>query len=173
VQYYNNYLKKTKKMNQTEEILTISGKEFKIILFSKEKVDFAVVPKFGDEEIREMVLDEWERKENGEWELEIPIILEQHLKFEVYPKELGEHNWKNAKKVCEDLGDRWRLPTREELHVMWLHRDYIGGFAAAYYWSSSEYNPDYAWNQYFGNGNQDYNFKAIAYYVRAVRALSI
>lgn len=65
MQYYNNYLKKTKKMNQTEEILTISGKEFKIILFSKEKVDFAVVPKFSDEEIRQMVLDEWERKINN------------------------------------------------------------------------------------------------------------
>jgi hypothetical protein len=55
--------KKTKKMNQTEEILTISGKEFKIILFSKEKVD-PIVPTFSDEEIREMVLDEWERKIN-------------------------------------------------------------------------------------------------------------
>lgn len=51
-------------MEKTEEILTIIGKEFKIILFSKEKVDFAVVPKFSDEEIREMVLDEWERKIN-------------------------------------------------------------------------------------------------------------
>jgi len=51
-------------MNQAEEILTISGKEFKIILFSKEKVDFDVVPTFSDEEIREMVLDEWERKIN-------------------------------------------------------------------------------------------------------------
>ena len=50
-------------MNQTEEILTISGKEFKIILFSKEKVD-PIVPTFSDEEIREMVLDEWERKIN-------------------------------------------------------------------------------------------------------------
>ena len=158
-------------MKKTEEILTISGKEFKIILFSKEKVDFAVVPKFGDEEIREMVLDEWERKENGEWELEIPIILEQHLKFEVYPEDLGEHNWEDAKKVCEDLGDGWRLPTREELHVMWLHRDYIGGFAAAYYWSSSEYNNILAWSQHFNNGYQNFYGKVTASYVRAVRVL--
>jgi hypothetical protein len=165
VQYYNNYLKKTKKMNQTEEILTISGKEFKIILFSNEKVDFAVVPKFGDEEIKNMVLEEWET--------EIPIILEQHLKFEAYPKDLGEHNWESAKKVCEDLGDGWRLPTREELHIMWLHRDYIGGFAAAYYWSSSEYSNYLAWHQYFYDGNQNNYYKANTYYVRAVRALSI
>lgn len=150
-------------MKKTEEILTISGKEFKIILYSKEKVDFAVVPKFGDIEIREMVLDEWERK--------IPIILEQHLEFEVYPKDLGEHNWENAKKVCKDLGDGWRLPTREELHVMWLHRDYIGGFAAADYWSSSEYNNNFAWFQAFTDGNQYYYTKYGTSYVRAVRAL--
>jgi len=152
-------------MNQTEEILTISGKEFKIILFSKERVDFAVVPKFGDEEIKEMVLDEWKR--------EIPIILEQHLKFEVYPNDLSKHNWEDAKKVCKDLGNGWRLPTREELHIMWLHRDYIGGFAAAYYWSSSEYNTSGAWSQLFSIGGQYYDGKNATYYVRAVRALSI
>jgi len=102
-----------------------------------------------------------------------PIILEQYLKFEVYPEDLGKHNWEAAKKVCEDLGDRWRLPTREELHLMWVHRDYIGGFAAAYYWSSSESGNNYAWYQSFNSGSQ-YNYgKNATLYVRAVRALSI
>ena len=103
-----------------------------------------------------------------------PIILEQHLKFEVYPKDLGEHNWENAKKVCEDLGDGWRLPTREELHLMWLNRESIGGFADAYYWSSSEGgNSGFAWGQVFGDGDQTYGNKLSPHYVRAVRALSI
>jgi hypothetical protein len=101
------------------------------------------------------------------------IILEQTLKFEVYPKDLGEHNWEDAKKVCEDLGDGWRLPTREELHVMWLHRDYIGGFAAAYYWSSSEFSSYYAWYQLFYDGYQANFFKDVTYYVRAVRDVTI
>lgn len=102
-----------------------------------------------------------------------PIILEQHLNFEVYPEDLGEHTWKNAKKVCEDLGDGWRLPTREELHLMWVNKDSIGGFAAAYYWSSSEYSNDNAWIQFFYNGGQ-YNYgKNYANYVRAVRDLTI
>ena len=100
-----------------------------------------------------------------------PIILEQTLKFEVYPEDLGEHNWKDAKKVCEDLGDGWRLPTREELHLMWLNKDSIGGFAAAYYWSSSEYNNNFVWNQNFYNGNQNLTNKYYTFYVRAVRAL--
>ena len=101
------------------------------------------------------------------------IILEQHLKFEVYPKDLGKHNWKDAKKVCADLGDGWRLPTREELHVMWLNKESIGGFAAAYYWSSSESTSYDAWSQDFYYGYQGSSFKKYASYVRAVRALSI
>jgi len=99
------------------------------------------------------------------------IILEQHLKFEVYPKDLGQHNWEDAKKVCDELGDGWRLPTREELHLMWLNKD--DSFAAAYCWSSSEYNNFSAWNQNFNNGNQNYDYKTNTYYVRAVRALNI
>ena len=98
-----------------------------------------------------------------------PIILKQTLKFEVYPKDLGEHNWEDAKKLCEDLGDGWRLPTREELHLMWVNRESIGGFAAAYYWSSSEYSDTNAWSQYFGNGFQYSYNKYNTYYVRAVR----
>lgn len=96
-------------------------------------------------------------------------VLEQHLKFEVYPKDLGQHNWEDAKKICEDLGDGWRLPTREELHVMWLNRESVGGFAAASYWSSSEANSFYAWPQVFDVGFQYYDDRSNTYYVRAVR----
>jgi hypothetical protein len=98
-----------------------------------------------------------------------PIILEQHLKFEVYPKDLGKHNWEDAKKVCEDLGDGWRLPTREELHLMWVNRESIGGFAAAYYWSSSEDGNGFAWYQYFASGSQSNYDENYTGYVRAVR----
>jgi len=102
-----------------------------------------------------------------------PIILEQHLKFEVYPKDLGQHNWEDAKKICEELGDGWRLPTKEELNLMWLNRESIGGFAAASYWSSSCYNNNIAWFQHFYNGLQNFDFKLTTNYVRAVRALTI
>lgn len=102
-----------------------------------------------------------------------PIILEQTLKFEVYPQDLGEHKWESAKKVCEELGDGWRLPTREELHLMWLNKDNIGGFAAAFYWSSSVYSNNLAWNQAFSDGNQFSYFKSTTNYVCAVRDLTI
>ena len=102
-----------------------------------------------------------------------PIILKQTLDFEVYPKDLGEHNWEDAKKLCEDLGDGWRLPTREELHLMWVNRESIGGFAAAYYWSSSEDNNGNAWDQHFYNGFQYSNYKIYTNYVRPVRNITI
>jgi len=102
-----------------------------------------------------------------------PIILKQTLEFEVYPKDLGQHNWEDAKKVCEDLGDGWRLPTREELHLMWLNRESIGGFAVAYYWSSSEFNDYGSWGQSFYDGYQGNYFKLTTNYVRAVRDLTI
>ena len=102
-----------------------------------------------------------------------PIILEQTLKFEVYPEDLGKYTWNYAKIVCGELGDGWRLPTREELHLMYLNKNKIGGFAAAFYWSSSVYSNNLAWNQAFSDGNQFSYFKSTTNYVCAVRALSI
>jgi hypothetical protein len=101
------------------------------------------------------------------------IILKQTLEFEVYPEDLGEHNWEDAKKVCEDLGDGWRLPTREELHLMWVNRRTVGDFANNYYWSYSEDSTNLAWGQDFYNGDQTSNYKNYTYYVRVVRVLSI
>ena len=81
--------------------------------------------------------------------------------------------WKDAKKECEKLGSGWRLPTKDELNILYQNKDKIGGFASASYWSSSEYVNDYeyaAWFHYFGNGNQYINLKGITFYVRAIRA---
>jgi hypothetical protein len=66
----------------------------------------------------------------------------------------------------------WRLPTKRELNLMYLV--YSTGNAANlngyYYWSSTEYDVDYAWRQLFTNGNQNYNVKYFSNVVRAVRA---
>ena len=102
-----------------------------------------------------------------------PIILEQTLKFEVYPEDLGKYTWNYAKIVCGELGDGWRLPTKEELNLMYLNKNEIGGFAAWYYWSSSESTSSLVWNQFFNYGNQYHSNKNYTYYVRAVRSLSI
>ena len=46
----------------------------------------------------------------------------------------------------------------------------VGGFASAYYWSSTEYNNHFAWEQNFGEGNQNFYNKNTTNRVRAVRA---
>jgi len=48
----------------------------------------------------------------------------------------------------------------------------VGGFSAGKYWSSSEYDANYAWYQYFTSGDQDYNPKSTTpfFYVRPVRS---
>jgi hypothetical protein len=64
----------------------------------------------------------------------------------------------------------WFLPSKGELNQMYLNKVVIGGFATRVYWSSSEYDADDAWYQFFDIGDQDYSYKAGAIYVRPVRA---
>jgi hypothetical protein len=66
----------------------------------------------------------------------------------------------------------WRIPTKRELNLMYV--DYTNGNGASlngnYYWSSTEFDYDYAWKQYFSNGLQDATNKIYTGNVRAVRA---
>ena len=81
----------------------------------------------------------------------------------------------------------WSLPSKNELNELCKYARNTGqavgaiircekgsirsGFAADYYWSSSEYDAYYAWIQGFGSGFQsNYGSKTTAYYVRPVRA---
>jgi len=64
----------------------------------------------------------------------------------------------------------WYLPSKDELNQMYIQRNVIGGFANDYYWSSSEYDANYAWTQSFLNGTQGNGGKNYTVYVRAVRA---
>ena len=91
--------------------------------------------------------------------------------------EIAQHDfekymtWDDAKKACAKLGCGWRLPTKEELNFMYEHKSEIGGFASAYYWSSSEYDSNFAWIQNFSYGGQAITHGSNASYVRAVRAI--
>ena len=92
-------------------------------------------------------------------------------------KELGESNWDDAKKKCEELKlngyDDWQLPNKDELNIMFLNKEKISGFANSRYWSSTECYSDYskAGFQDFEFGYQNDCFdKGIHSFVRAVRA---
>jgi len=64
----------------------------------------------------------------------------------------------------------WYLPSIDELNKLYINRVSIGGFASAFYWSSSEYYTSLAWSQSFSSGVQGYYYKVNSFYVRAVRA---
>ena len=63
--------------------------------------------------------------------------------LEVMNKDLGNrggYNWNEAKAAALALGKGWRLPTKEELHILYINRVKIGGFSRQSYWSSFEEN---------------------------------
>ena len=102
-----------------------------------------------------------------------PIKLE---KLEVaqndFPKVM---TWSDAKSACAILGKGWRLPTKDELNLMYLNKDKIGGFADAGYWSSTE-GATKEWEQvlyqYFKNGTYYYTWRENNYSARAVRTIN-
>jgi hypothetical protein len=89
--------------------------------------------------------------------------------------EIAEHDfptqmtWSEAKSVFDGLGDGWRLPTKEELKIMYNNENKIGGFAYSFYWSCCEYNSANGWSLYLLNGSECSRPKNYSYCVRAVR----
>lgn len=85
----------------------------------------------------------------------------------------------NAAKLCSDLSlsgyDDWYLPSKDELHKLYINRVAIGNFYPSYYWSSSEY-PDsamYALDESMAIGYAgDISEKIQTYHVRAVRSMN-
>ena len=83
-----------------------------------------------------------------------------------------------AAKLCYDLKlngySDWYLPSKDEMNKLYLNKTAIGGFTDTYYWNSTEYSAKstsggMAWLQNFSDGVQDYGYKTITHYVRAVR----
>lgn len=73
---------------------------------------------------------------------------------------------------CRAAGSAWFLPSRGELNLMYtnLHLNGFGNFDNYYYWSSTEYSSERAWDQNFSGGNQANYSKNDGDYVRAAKA---
>jgi len=82
-----------------------------------------------------------------------------------FPNQMG---WDAAKEACASLGKGWRLPTKEELNLLYQNKKKISGFGNVYYWSS-EAASNGAWSQSFISGYQSNASNTRPYYVRAVR----
>jgi hypothetical protein len=64
----------------------------------------------------------------------------------------------------------WYLPSKDELNKLYLNKGAIGGFTNGYYLSSSEFNSQDSWIQFFLNGIQSSYYKDYPTYVRAIRS---
>lgn len=87
-----------------------------------------------------------------------------------FPEEM---NWVDSKNACEALGNGWRLPTLEELHLIYEKMDEIEGLNHSTYWCSTEATILFdAWSHNFINGQQSttiFNKFKEHFGVRAVR----
>ena len=87
-------------------------------------------------------------------------------------------NWNDAKKACARLGAGWRLPTKDELNLLYENKGQIGHLGYWRFWSSTESRTEtngiLAFEQDFSegskySGHQYHDEKSAKYSVRAVR----
>ena len=78
--------------------------------------------------------------------------------------------WDAAVIAVQKYGEGWRLPTIDELRLMYEQRKRIGGFDNEDYWSAKEQDVNSAWIQGFRLGDQDRYNKQSKLKVRAVRS---
>ena len=85
--------------------------------------------------------------------------------------------WYYAKEKCKQLGNGWRLPTIEELEILYNNKDNIGGFDDGYYYSSTlranEKSLLAPMTILFGDGFKSLSlyYEQTAFHVRAVRTI--
>lgn len=97
-----------------------------------------------------------------------PVIVEKNYKFELHPIiSNNKLKWDDAVAYAKSLGDDWRLPTISECFIIYNNKV----ITEEAYWSSSEYDNNYAWYFYFNNGDAYNNYKKETYFARAVRSL--
>lgn len=101
-------------------------------------------------------------------------ILTESLSFEVATNDLQEMTWDEARHYTLTIGERWRLPTVEELDEMYrLHLKAVGGFQFERYWSSKGFNNFNASAKSFSNGGYSEGVSKLApepkYLVRLIR----
>lgn len=85
-------------------------------------------------------------------------------------------NWESANRLCENsnVGDfnDWRLPTIDELAMLYTNKDVIGGFDEINYWSGTGESYNY-YCLNFNTGKQSLYTKSTELGVRAVRKSTV
>ena len=74
--------------------------------------------------------------------------------------ELGSSRWETAVTLAQNYDGGgftdWRLPTKDELNLMYVNLKMrnLGGFGSDWYWSSTKGSTGYAYSQRFNDGSQ-------------------
>ena len=89
--------------------------------------------------------------------------------LDVLSVDVANVNFEEANAACARLGAGWRLPTFDELSMLYVNKDAIGGFVAGFYWGSTEIVPGSPCIQGFFNGKQAKDAKVYIFHVRPVR----
>jgi len=93
-------------------------------------------------------------------------------KLEIFKNDFpNQMTWDEALNSCKEMGNDWRLPTLNELIVLYKKRDLIGNFDQEFYWSSKKGLIFGAWLVSFRDGNNDNISKERKCNVRAVRSI--
>ena len=107
------------------------------------------------------------------------VILES-AKLMVQKTDIGIGSWSSMNSLCNNsllAGLKWRMPTINELAVIYNESNNIGGFVttySSYYWSSSINYEGYYWAIDFNNGTQSisyYSGNNKSNYCRCVRTM--
>ncbi len=97
-----------------------------------------------------------------------------------YSKSSGSATDTYAAKICDDYSvtyhgvvfDDWFLPSKDELNLLYevLQLNGLGNFSKNAYWSSSEYNQNNSWLQYFYSGYDYCYVRSNRHTIRAIRS---
>ena len=93
-----------------------------------------------------------------------------NLKVKRY--DAGKMSWDDAIIACEKIGEGWRLPTKQEMAVLYRKKAVIGGFEKDGYWSSFSIDGHLAFVQSFYKNINGPNAKHDLLFVRPVKSLS-
>ena len=88
---------------------------------------------------------------------------------------MQELNYNDAQKACINLGENWRLPTLDELDIIFKVSKEGNNFVNTYYWTATEYNKFNAWAlllKNYGNFHKEFYGKSNKLNVRAVKTFT-
>lgn len=113
---------------------------------------------------------------------EVPYVILLSANLMVQKNDLGYVDWESAKVMCKSsiIGgyNDWRLPTVEELMILFNEQETIGGFyndhtysEDNYYWSGTYWRDGFCYCVHFSLGTIDTKSLAMRNHVRAVRTI--